>query len=95
MEEVSQIILDPKALNLIGAGLVVIGAGFGIGRIGAVDNFLVFLVLLPNLVEEVSELLLDEPLADLHQTLFHEVEVFVIGVVLLADQKLDFRSLLK
>ena len=34
MEEVSQIILDPKALNLIGAGLVVIGAGIGIGRIG-------------------------------------------------------------
>lgn len=34
MEEVSQVILDPKALNLIGAGLVVIGAGIGIGRIG-------------------------------------------------------------
>jgi len=28
------IILDPEALNLIGAGLVVIGAGIGIGRIG-------------------------------------------------------------
>ena len=34
MEEVSNVILDPKALNLIGAGLVVIGAGIGIGRIG-------------------------------------------------------------
>ena len=34
MEEVSHIILDPKALNLIGAGLIVIGAGIGIGRIG-------------------------------------------------------------
>jgi len=28
------VILDPEALNLIGAGLVVIGAGIGIGRIG-------------------------------------------------------------
>lgn len=35
MEEVSQIILDPKALNLIGAGLIVIGAGMGIGKIGS------------------------------------------------------------
>ena len=35
MEEASQLILDPKALNLIGAGLIVIGAGMGIGKIGS------------------------------------------------------------
>ena len=32
--ETTNYLLDPEALKLIGAGLVVIGAGLGIGRIG-------------------------------------------------------------